>query len=134
MSPLLTPEGSPDGTRGLAVSAAQANQIKALCDALASYGKRAVEVHLRSQQPHLRGRFCSCKRTGQTTIEQMRKYVQQQSVYVYNEVCVYIYVHHRCFLSGVSALLSPVRSRIVEAVCILLCQKYPKAQTSSGAG
>ena len=30
--------------------------------------------------------------------------------------------------------LSPEQSRIVEAVCILLCQKYPDAQTSSGRG
>ena len=62
---------------GLGVSAAQANRIKALCDALDDYDKRAIEVHLRSQQPHLRGRFCSRKRTGHTTIEQMRRYVQQ---------------------------------------------------------
>jgi len=43
-------------------------------------------------------------------------------------------VYHRCFLSGVSVPLSPSRSRIVEAVCILLCQKYPESQMSSGAG
>ena len=70
------------GLMGLAVSAAQANRIKALCDALDSYDKRAIEVHLRSQQPHLRGRFCSRKRTGQTIIEQMRMYIQQVSVRV----------------------------------------------------
>ena len=91
------------GLTGLAVSAAQANRIKVLCDALDEltkdaldeFDKRAIEVHLRSQQPHLRGRFCSRKWTGQTIIEQMRRHIQQQSVYVYNEVCVCICIHHR---------------------------------------
>ena len=41
---------------------------------------------------------------------------------------------HRCFLSGVSVPLKPSKSRIVEAVCILLCQKYPEAQKTFGAG
>ena len=76
------------GLTGLGVSAAQANRIKALCDALDSYDKRAIYVYLRSQQPHLRGRFCSPKRTGHTTIEQMRRYVQQHlCMCVCNEVC-----------------------------------------------
>ena len=55
------------------MSAAQAERIKALWDALDVFDKRATEVHLRSQQPHLRGRFCSRKRTGHTTTEQMRR-------------------------------------------------------------
>ena len=58
---------------GIAVSAAQAEKIKALCNALDEYDKRAIEVHLRSQQPRLRGHFCSRKGTGHTTIEQMRR-------------------------------------------------------------
>ena len=66
------------GLTGLSVSVAQAERIKALCDALDDYNKRAIEVHLRSQQPHLRGHFCSRKRTRHTTIGQMGRYVQQQ--------------------------------------------------------
>ena len=58
---------------GIAVSAAQAEKIKALCNALDEYDKRAIEVHLRSQQPCLRGHFCSQKGRGHTTIEQMRR-------------------------------------------------------------
>ena len=61
------------GLTGIAVSAAQAEKIKALCNALDDYDKRAIEVHLRSQQPSLRGHFCSRKGTGHTTIEQMRR-------------------------------------------------------------
>ena len=43
-------------------------------------------------------------------------------------------VCHRCFLSGVLAPISPRKSQVVEAICILLCQKNPDAQMSSGAG
>ena len=60
----------------LAVSVNQAQHIKALCNALAKDDKRAIEVHLTSQQPHLRNCFCSWKWTGHTTGEQMRMYVQ----------------------------------------------------------
>ena len=42
---------------------------------------------------------------------------------------------YRCLLyGGVSVPLNPSKSRIVEALCILLCQKYPEAQMTSGAG
>ena len=57
---------------GIAVSATQARQIKDLYNGLEEYDKRAVEVHLKSQ-PQLRGRFCSQKRTGHTSREQMRR-------------------------------------------------------------
>ena len=43
---------------GIAVSMAQ---TKALYTALEPYDKKAIEVHLTSQQPNLRGRFCSQK-------------------------------------------------------------------------
>ena len=57
--------------------AAQAQRIKPLWDALADFDKRATEVHLRLQQPNLRGRFGKLKRSGHTTTEQMKRYVQQ---------------------------------------------------------
>ena len=47
---------------------------------------------------------------------------------------VQLCVHLRCFLSGVSVPLSPCKSRVVEAVCILLCQKYFEAKRPSGTG
>ena len=55
---------------GLGVSAAQARKIKTLCDALDDFDKMAIEVHLRSQQPHLSGRFCRRK---QTSIQLLNK-------------------------------------------------------------
>ena len=54
------------------MSVAQASQIKALYDGLEEYDKRAVEVHLKSQR-QLRGHFCSQRRTGHTSREQMRR-------------------------------------------------------------
>ena len=41
---------------------------------------------------------------------------------------------YRCFLSGVLVPLKPSKSQVVKAVCILLCQKYPEAQITFGAG
>ena len=75
------------GLTGLAVSVAQAQRIKALCDALDDFDKRAIEVNLRSQQPRLRGRFCSRKQSGHTTVEQMRRYVFSTNI-IYFEVLV----------------------------------------------
>ena len=53
----------------IAVSAAQ---IKALYNSMEEYDKRAVEVHLKLQM-QLRGPFCSQKRTGHTSREQMNR-------------------------------------------------------------
>ena len=41
---------------------------------------------------------------------------------------------HRYFLSGVSVPLKSSNSRVVEAVYILLCQKYPETQMTFGEG
>ena len=60
--------------KGIAVSAAQADRIKSLYEALDDYDKRPIEVYLKPQKPHLRGHFCSKKGTGHTTVEQMRRY------------------------------------------------------------
>ena len=97
----------------IAVSAAQTEKIK-----------RAIEVHLRSQQPRLRGHFCSRKGTGHTTIEQV-----SVMAFICATTCA-----PQVFLSGVSVPLSPCKSRVVEAVYILLCQKYFEAKRSSGTG
>ena len=65
---------------GIAVSTAQ---TKALYNALEPYDKKATEVHLRSQQPNLRGHFCSQKNSsGHTTREQMRKFIHTKYLFV----------------------------------------------------
>jgi len=59
---------------GLFVSEEEAQRIKTLWEALDSFDKKATNVFLRSP-PTLRGHFCSEKRTGHTTKEQMRRFV-----------------------------------------------------------
>ena len=49
-------------------------------------------------------------------------------------LCIILCMYNRCFLSGVSVPFSPKKSRVVEAICILLCQKYPDSEMTSGAG
>ncbi|XP_065903579.1 uncharacterized protein [Dysidea avara] len=97
--------------KGLSVSEEEAQRIKALWDSLDAFDKRVTKVFLRSP-PTMRGHFCGQKRTGHTTREQMR----------------------RCFLSGVSVPLSLHESRIVEAICILLCNRHIKSGRTSSAG
>ena len=76
------------GLTGLGVSAAQAEKIKALCNALDDYDRRAIEVHLRLQQPSLWGCLCSSwKQTGHTTEVQVRRYVQEH-LYTCIKICV----------------------------------------------
>ena len=42
---------------------------------------------------------------------------------------------HRCFLSGGAPASSPSKSRVVEALCIHLCEKYPTGRKESvGSG
>ncbi|XP_065905191.1 uncharacterized protein [Dysidea avara] len=96
---------------GIAVSTHQAGQLKALYDALDDYDKQNIKVHLKTL-PQLRGRFCRKKRPGNTHEELMS----------------------RSLLSGSPSPLGPKESRIVEAVCILLCQRHLDAGRSSGSG
>ena len=70
----------------IAVSAAQASQIKAIYNGLDQYDKRAVEVHLKLQ-PQLRGWFCSQKRTGHTSREQVNLIYL---VYSYIFACIFV--------------------------------------------
>ena len=41
---------------------------------------------------------------------------------------------HRCFLAGVSVPLSPTKSRIVEAICIILTNNHAQSERTSGSG
>ena len=74
---------------GLAVSTAQAERIEALCNALDDYDKKGIEERLRSHQPRPRGRFCSHKRTGHTTKEQMRRVFLTIIIYQTTPVSVF---------------------------------------------
>lgn len=49
--------------------------------------------------------------------------------FLYNLYCV-----RRCFLSGGSPATSPSKSRVVEALCILLTEKHPSPRRQSSPG
>ena len=94
LTSLQIPEGYLDKVGQLAEAlveltgiAMSVDRIKLLYDALDDYDKRAVEVHLRLQQPNLRGRFSQQKQTGHTTVEQMRRYINNSFICL---MCVYI--------------------------------------------
>ena len=93
-------------------------------NSLDPYDKGATKVLLKFQV-QLRGRFCMQKRTAHTIVEQMRRYIIFVRLY---SLC------HRCFLSGVSEPLSPLKSQIVEALCIMLANKYLQSERTSNAG
>ena len=65
--------------RGLSLSNGEAQEIKTLWNSLDPYDKGVTKVLLKSQV-QLRGRFCRQKRTGHTTVEQMRRYI----IFVYS--------------------------------------------------
>ena len=94
---MVDPRGIPDWEKvgqlaeeflsltSIAVLMAEADRLKALYSALEPHDKKAIEVHLRSQQPNLRGCFCSQKSSsGHTSRQQMRKFI-----YIY----IYIYIY-----------------------------------------
>ena len=66
---------------GIAPTTKQAEQIKNLYNALHTFDKKAIEVRLKLQT-HLRGRFCSKKHSGHTTIQQMRRYASCTSLFI----------------------------------------------------
>ena len=75
-------------------------------------------------QVQLRSYFCSQKKTGHTTVKQMRRHI----------VFSLLFFCHRCFLAGVSVPLPPTNSRIVEAICIILINKNVQSERTSGSG
>ena len=55
-------------------------------------------------------------------------------MYTEMSACMFYRCFLRGFLSGILVPLKPSKSQVVKAVCILLCQKYPEAQKTFGAG
>ncbi|XP_065902068.1 uncharacterized protein [Dysidea avara] len=96
--------------KGLSLPNDKVQNIKALWNAMDPFDKKATEIILKSQV-QLRGHFSSQKKTGHTTTEQMK----------------------RCLLSGVSVPLSPLKSRIVEALCILLTTRHGQSKRTTDA-
>ena len=62
------------------------DKLKAIYTALEPYDKKAIEVHLRSQQTNLRGCFCSQ--------EFFRAYKRADEVtYTHMHACIHAYMH-----------------------------------------
>jgi len=59
---------------GISSSNEEAHMIKTLWNALDPYGNKATKVILKIQV-QLRGRFCSQKKTGRSTMQLMRSYI-----------------------------------------------------------
>lgn len=66
---------------GISTSNEEAHMIKTLWNALDPFDKKATEVILKTQV-RLRGHFCSQKKTGHTTVQQMRRYFEFNLMYV----------------------------------------------------
>jgi hypothetical protein len=88
------------GLEGLAIVNSEANEIERLYNRLVEYDKRPILFKPRPQRPS-RGRFSRKKQSGHMSVEAMK----------------------RCFLSAGSPASSPSASRLVEAICIRLCDK-----------
>ena len=95
--------------QGLSISNAQAKHIKELYDALLDFDKKPVTFSPRPMRPP-RGRFARSKsyRVGSVGREQVK----------------------RCFLSAGLPSCSPSKSRVVEAICLHLCDRHPQAKTT----
>ena len=98
---------------GLAVTNTQAEEIKRCYRDLLEYDKRPVRFRPRLQKAP-RGRFGRRKgnRSGHTSLEAMK----------------------RCFLSAGSPASLSSKSRVVEAICIRLLEKFPKPRRTDASG
>lgn len=92
--------------KGLSVTNSQAREIKKLYDDMLPFDKKPVTFSPRPLKPP-RGRFARSKyRVGNVGVDHVR----------------------RCFLSAGTPSCSPGKSRLVEAICLHLCDRYPQAK------
>lgn len=98
------------GLSGLSVTNSQAKEIKRLYLNLLEFDKRPLMFKSGPYRPP-KGRFGRTKRLGgHVNVDSMK----------------------RCFLSAGSPASSPAKSRLVEAICILLCAQYPQPRRERG--
>lgn len=118
------------GLRGLSVTATQAEKIKSLYAKLTDFD-RAPLTYEAKQRKVARGRFARSKgnRSGHVGEEAVKRYLILK-IYFH----LVHHLNHRCFLSGGSPALSPSKSRVVEAICIRLCDKHTQPRRSVESG
>ena len=107
------------GLRGLNVSNEEAKIIQELYSKLDEYDQSPLTFTSPRPTPS-RGRFGRCKKS-QITIEQMKRYM------TYAARVSLVILYKRCFLSGGCPACLPNKCRVVEAICILLWNKFPNA-------
>ena len=112
---------------GLSVTNDQARNIQQLYQQLHEYDKKTPYVHPAPIIVYPEGEIWQIEK---------RPYNNRPNKEVMIFLCIAIntLVHHvicRCFLSGESPALLPSRSRLVEAICILLLQKFPTARKNT---
>lgn len=116
--------------KGLSVTCAQADNIKCLYDALSDFDKAPLSFEAR-QRKAMRGHFARSKgnHSGHVAEEAVKRYFKFTLAIYTTLLCKY----NRCFLSGGSPASFPSKSRVVEAMCIRLCDKHtqPKRTTDS---
>ena len=101
---------------GLSITNSQARDIKRLYDELLEFDKRPLVFHPCPLKPP-RGRFARSKssksyRVGSVTTDHVK----------------------RAFLSAGIPSSSPAKSRLVEAICLHLCDHYPRERREVGVG
>lgn len=118
--------------RGLGVTNTQASQIQELYLNLSEFDKKPL-VFSPSVHQAPRGRFARSKSKAQSIIgiDHMKKYVIPITNLKNGFLSLPLY---RCFLSAGSPATSPSKSRVVEALCILLTEKHPNPRRHSSPG
>ena len=111
---------------GLYVTNAEAQNIQQLYDQLLEYDKRPLTfkpVPLKRS----RGRFRRSKKSGHVGVKQMERYDMCYPSFTIksNPLPFLIY---SCFLSAGLPASNPSKSRVVEALCIHLCQKHGQSK------
>ena len=92
---------------GISLTNNDAKRIEKLFRCLNDYDKQPLVYKVVLHKP-AKGRFCARKRGGYDGLVKMK----------------------RCFISGTSPALSPSKSRLVEAICIHLCQRITTPSSS----
>ena len=117
------------GLSGLSVTNSQAKEIKRLYLNLLEFDKRPLMFKSGPYRPPKR-RFGRAKRLGgHVNVDSMKRYFISPSIY--DRYIIWVHIH-RCFLSAGSPASSPAKSRLVEAICILLCAQYPQPRRERG--
>ncbi len=119
-------------TNGLSITNKEASAIKESYENLEEYDKRPLKYQQVARKP--RGRFGRSKsvRSGHVSLTAMKRYL----LFLCTIIWVLSTTFLRCFLSAGFPASSPSKSRVVEAICLRLCDSIsgPSRSTNKCAG